>query len=256
MGRLTTTPLEAEILSSVPQGVFSHEEVRGLPSPVARYFRASITSGAPLARAARLEMRGHIRIGRWLSFTATEVLDPQRGFLWRARVAGRLIVGSDRYFDQAAEMNWRFLGLVPVVRAQGPDLARSAAARAGGEGMWLPTAMLPRFGVEWTAESDDAVTARFSVGHCPMEIHYQLDDHGRVRSVLFNRWGDPERSGTWGWHRFGGDVTAYHTFAGLAIPSAGRFGWHYGTSRWSEGEFFRYVITELQVRGTLGEWRS
>ena len=246
--------LEGELLSAIPQGLFSEEELAGLPDPVARYFLASIAPGALLAQAARLEIRGHLKIGRWLPFSSTEVLDPQRGFLWRARVAGRLVVGSDRYFERSAAMHWSILGLVPVIRAEGPDLARSAAARAGGEGMWLPTAMLPRFGVNWTAQSDNAVTARFSVDHCPMEIHYGLDVHGRVRSVLFDRWGDPDRSGAWGWHRCGGDVTAYHTFAGLTIPGAGRFGWHYGTSRWTEGEFFRYVVTKLQVRGTLGEW--
>jgi hypothetical protein len=42
-------------------------------------------------------------------------------------------------------------------------------------------------------------------------------------------------------------VTGYATFDGLTIPSAGRFGWHFGTERWPEGEFFRYQITGLQL---------
>jgi hypothetical protein len=46
---------------------------------------------------------------------------------------------------------------------------------------------------------------------------------------------------------FGGQITAHATFNGLTIPSAGRFGWYFGTNRWSQGEFFRYRITELRL---------
>ncbi len=242
---LTQPSLEDLLLTSGAPGVFAPVELTGLPEPVARYFGASIAPGTPLARAARLRIRGHIRIGRWLPFTSTEVLDPHRGFVWRARVAGRLIVGFDSYVDRTAEMQWKLLGLLRIVHAEGPDLARSAAARAGGEGMWLPTAMLPRYGVTWDADGDDAVTARFAVDDTPMEVRYTLDRDGRVRSGVFDRWGDPNRSGTWGWHRCGGDVTAYGSFAGLTIPTAGRLGWHYGTDRWPQGEFFRYQVTRI-----------
>jgi hypothetical protein len=67
--------------------------------------------------------------------------------------------------------------------------------------------------------------------------------------VVFDRWGDPDGTGTWDLHPFGGEVTAYATFGGLSVPSAGRFGWFFGTDRWSQGEFFRYRITELQLIG-------
>jgi hypothetical protein len=46
---------------------------------------------------------------------------------------------------------------------------------------------------------------------------------------------------------FGGDFSADATFDGVIIPSGGRLGWHYGTDRWSEGEFFRYSITGLEL---------
>ena len=32
----------------------------------------------------------------------------------------------------------------------------------------------------------------------------------------------------------------------MTIPGSGRLGWHYGTDRWSEGEFFWYHITDLR----------
>jgi hypothetical protein len=43
--------------------------------------------------------------------------------------------------------------------------------------------------------------------------------------MVLDRWGDPDRTGTWAWHPFGGQITGYRCFAGLTIPSAGRLGW-------------------------------
>ena len=90
------------------------------------------------------------------------------------------------------------------------------------------------------------MTARFSVDDTPLTLRYALDDNGLVTSVAFERWGDPDRTGTWGWHTFGGHLHSHQTFAGLTIPAGGAFGWHYGTDRWSDGEFFRYEITGLE----------
>jgi hypothetical protein len=33
----------------------------------------------------------------------------------------------------------------------------------------------------------------------------------------------------------------------VKVPSAGRIGWFYGTNRWSEGEFFRFQLTALEL---------
>ena len=116
-----------------PGETFSENELDGLDEPVRRYFASAIEPGTPLWPSARVTMRGSIRLGRWLPFRATEMLAPRSGFLWRARVAG-LVSGFDRYIDGVGEMAWRLAGLVPVMRASGADVSRSAAARAGGEG--------------------------------------------------------------------------------------------------------------------------
>lgn len=223
---------------------FDPASIQSLPAPVRRYLCHAIEPGAPLIRSARLQMRGHIKVGRWLPFRATEVLAPPQGFEWRARAA-LLISGFDRYLSGSGDMQWKLAGLFPVAAATGPDVSRSSAGRLGGEATWLPTALLADAGVTWTADSDRHIRARFAVDDTPVEIHYDLDPTGAVRSVWLPRWGDPDETGVWGWHDFGGDITGHRTFHGITIPSSGRFGWHHGTDRWGEGEFFRYEITAL-----------
>ncbi len=191
-------------------------------------------------------MRGAIKLGVWLPFKAREVVAPHRGFVWPARAAG-LIAGADQYLDGIGAMDWKLAGIIPVARASGPDVSRSAAGRCGSEAAWVPTSLLPRFGVRWTAETDTHIVAAYQVDDTPIAVHHRLDDQGRPRSTTFDRWGDPARTGTWGWTRFGGEFSAYRTFDGVTVPSEGRLGWFYGTHRWADGEFFRYRITQLTL---------
>ncbi|MGH2689979.1 MAG: DUF6544 family protein, partial [Actinomycetota bacterium] len=190
--------------------------------------------------------RGRIRVGpRWLPFNARQVLAPHRGFLWAARVAG-LIAGSDRYVDGAGALAWKMAGLVTIAAADGPDVSKSAVGRAGAEAIWLPSALLPRYGVRWSADGDRRITAHYALDDVPLDITYDIDADGRVASFAFDRWGDPDTSGTWGWHPFGGYVTGHRTFGGLTVPSRGSAGWSFGTPGWPAGEFFRYEITGLR----------
>ena len=223
---------------------FSDAELESLPDPVCRYFRAAIAPGTLLERCVTLRMRGHIKVGRWLPFRARQVIDPAAGFVWAAR-AGGIISGSDEYLDGVGGMDWKLAGLFTVAHSEGEDVSRGAAGRGGAEGIWVPTAMLPRSGVTWKTKDDTHIVGSRMLGATPIDLELTIDDDGRITSLVFDRLGDPDRTGSLHWYRFGGEITGYRTFGGLTIPSAGRMGWHFGTDRWDEGEFFRFEITEL-----------
>jgi hypothetical protein len=237
------------IASSLVRGAvgrFTEAELDGLPDPVQRYLRTGIAPGTPLAGTAGIRMKGRIKIGRWVPFVARELLTPQLGFIWAARAAG-IISGSDRYVDGRGEMSWKLAGLLRVMHADGPDISRSAAGRAAAEAIWVPTALLPRFDVEWAADDDTHISARYHIEDEPIQVHYQLTPAGHIQSVVFDRWGDPDNTGTFSLHPMGGEFTGHETFDGVTVPDAGKLGWHYGTDRWNEGEFFRYRITDLTL---------
>jgi hypothetical protein len=246
MRTLGESELEARLGCAPAPGRLGDAELEGLPKPVRRHLTQAITPGTPLASCARLRMRGNIKVGRWLPFRARQVLNPHRGFVWAARAAG-VIAGSDPYLDGAGGMDWKLAGLLTVAHAQGEDVSRSAAGRAGAEAIWLPTALLRRIGVRWSAGPADRVTASFRVGDTPVELRLRLAAAGRIASLVFDRWGDPDNRGAFAEHRFGGEISGYRSFHGLTIPSEGRLGWFYGSDRWQAGEFFRFRITDLQL---------
>ena len=192
--RLPDHGVGAGLLQAPEPGGFAVGDLAGLPEPVQRYLRTAIVPGTALAQTARLRMRGHIKVGRWLPFHAEQTLSPHRGFTWRARVAG-VIAGSDRYVDGVGAMRWSLLGL-PLLRAAGADVTRSAAGRLAGETIWLPTALLPRTGTRWTAQGPDQITVTHHLRATSTEVTYRLDAAGHITALVFDRWGDPDSTGT------------------------------------------------------------
>jgi hypothetical protein len=239
----------AALVQPAADEVFSPAETGALPDAVRRYFAASLRDGVPLARSARLWMRGSMKIGtRWLPFRAGQMESPHRGFVWAAR-AGTAIVGSDRFVDGRGAMSWRLLGVVPVAKASGADVDRSAAGRGMAEAIWVPTALLPRFGVRWTEIDRQNISASYELlGHLAT-LQLTLSDDGLMSSVSFDRWGDPEGTGSWGLHRFGFRAEGHRTFEGITIPVRGAAGWYFDTDRWEEGEFFRCEIVRYELLG-------
>ena len=256
MRTATATALSgsASLLRGPLSARFDPSALARLPEPVRRYLTAAIAPGTPLWSSATLRMRGTIRIGLWVPFHAQQLLAPHAGFVWWGR-AGGVITGHDRYVGGAGDMRWKLLGALTVVSGRGPDFDRSAIARPMGEAMWLPTALLPPFGVSWDAESDERIVASFVVHGVSADLRLSIDGDGRVRTFALDRWGDPDGTGVFGSHPFGGEATAHATFGDLTIPSVGEVGWQFGTERWPESAFFRYEIEDIRPTEADGKPR-
>ncbi|MEO6988280.1 MAG: DUF6544 family protein, partial [Aquihabitans sp.] len=126
------------------------------------------------------------------------------------------------------------------------DVTRSAAGRAAGEAVWVPTSLLPRFGVSWDATSEHDLQAGLTIDGADVTLHMRIDDEGHLERVRLDRWGDPDETGTWGLHPFGFQVTETRRFGPFSIPAVGTAGWFHGTDRWASGQFFECDITSLK----------
>ncbi len=218
--------------------------------PVAdRYLRHAIAADAPPATSVRLAMRGELRLGRWWPFVAEETIDWPRAMTWRARVRmhGLPVRGFDRIVDGRADMLWRLFGVLPLVRASGPDIDRSTAGRLAAELVWLPGALAGP-DVRWRDLDERRCEARFAVHGHPVALVLEVGPAGHLVSLALDRWGDPDRTG----FRpcpFGALVEAERSFSGFTIPTRLRVGWHVGTPRFEpEGEFFRATIDDATFR--------
>jgi hypothetical protein len=197
----------------------------GLPPAARRWLDRVVRPGAEWLLHAELDMHGEILVGRWRPFRARQALDPGEAFTWAA-TAGRgplAIRGRDRYAGGEGEMRWRVLG-IPVMRADGPDVSRSAAGRLAAETVLSPAGALgPR--VRWSAGADDGhAVMRTTIGPWEHEVTIAVDAAGSLVAVDMPRWGDPHRSG-WGLHGFHVACEGGITHMGITVPRLVRAGW-------------------------------
>lgn len=238
------------LVDTPPRGSFRPELVEELPPPAREWLLHAIAAGTPLWRTVRLTMHGQLKVGgRWCPFEATQFHAPDHGMLWkaRARMMGLPIVGHDLYSDGRGEMRWKLLGLVPVVRGEGPDISRSARGRLAAEAVALVPTWLVGPHVTWTAEGSRATTARLTIDGEPFDIRLELGARGALRTVSFQRWGAPTPGSAFGLHPFGCEVLEEQTVAGLTVPRRMRAGWFFGGPRFEpEGEFFRATVDSVR----------
>jgi hypothetical protein len=217
-----------------------------LPPAARRWLAHAVSPGSEGLRRAELLMHGEILVGRWRPFRAHQVLDPGESFTWAA-TAGRgplAIRGWDRYADGAGQMRWRVLG-VPLLRAGGADVSRSAAGRLAGETILSPAfALDPR--VRWSPGADDGhAVLRVRIGPWDHEVTLAVDPDGALLAEDMPRWGDP-RGGGYGLHGFHVALEGGISQMGITIPRTMLAGW-----RDADGvvrEFLRATIDAATFR--------
>ena len=169
---------------------YDQREIENLPAPVQRYFRAVLTDGHAIVTHARVTSRGTFNMGKapannWKPFTATQDFYPAApGFVWNARV--RMAPGIDAFVRDSfvageGSMRASALGIVTIVNAHGTrELATGALMRYLAEAPWLPTALLPRQGVRWTAVSSSVATATLTVGGITASLNFRFGADGMI----------------------------------------------------------------------------
>ena len=229
---------------SPSETVFHYDQIVDLPEPVQRYLKHAISAATPLANVVQLRMHGEIKLKQWQSFQAEQVIYPQRGMIWQAtpRVKGLPVRGWDRLVDGKGAMQWKFLGLIPVMTAVGEDVTRSAIGRMHGECMWLPSVLSK---AEWTVCNRYNIQATLRSLEEATVLNLTIDSLGRPNQISFKRWGNPDSS-SYQLVNFGAYVDQESTFAGYTIPSKLRAGWYFGSDKFkTEGEFFRVTLDDV-----------
>jgi hypothetical protein len=220
----------------------------GLDEPVRRYFEHALHGDAHRARGVRLEMKGRIRAGRWLPFSARQESDG-RSFTWRARDGvGRLtlLTVADGFAAGIGSTEGRLFGRRRVLHAEGPDTSRSAAGRAALEAVFSPMSLLPDRGVSWRAEEEALIVASLDVPPERPELRLRIDGDGALRSVSALRWGNAGQR-EFGYIPCGCEVRAERRFGDLVVPSSIEVGWWFGTPRYAP--FFNAEVLALAPIG-------
>lgn len=232
--------------------VFDETMIEDLPEPARRYFRFTIAPGTPLFTVADIQMEGRLSLGtaanpKWMEMTATQVLGPPVGFLWRPRMSagGLAMAGSDAALRGTSWTRFWLAGLLPIVRAGGnTDHARAAYGRYVGESLfWTPAALLPGAGIRWQPLGPDSALVTLSAFGMEQSVEVHVDERGAPVRVVFPRWSDANPQRQFQIQPFGGDLSEYRTFQGFTVPTIVHAGNFYGTPDYFA--FFQVRVTSV-----------
>ena len=237
--------------TALQTGRFDPTTTEQLPDPGRRLLLRALPDGISLSTTVELEMTGNIKLGsKWLPFEATQILRAPVGFVWQPVVGGRFLrfSGADVLGPDGARMEFRFHGKIPVVKASGSDVDKSAAGRLAAETVaWLPQALTPQAGAVWTPISDETASVAIATPSGPIDVKVSVDEDGRIESMSLQRWNDsadPPRQ-----ESFGGSVGGhYETPSGVLVAGSGTVGWRWDTPDQDDGVFFHYTITNALHR--------
>ncbi len=220
----------------------------GAVSPVPAIVDRWLSRVAPATSSALsgvcLSMHGDIRIGRWRPFRADQILTP-RGFIWAAR-AGRSLMtvrGHDMYFERAGEMDWRWLGVVPVMSQSDNDIARSAAGRFAGELLVFSPFNARSAMISWLETAPTTATATVPTVGLTHQVTMRFDSDATLLELFLPRWGNPDGNGF-------REETFTVVFDGeqqiddTLLPESFVAGWGPTTDGWDDRAFFRCVIDD------------
>ena len=201
-----------------------------LPAPVARYFAFALPGDRRPIRHARLRFAGTFasRPNEWTRFTAEQHVsaDPP-AFVWDARIDMVPLVPvrvRDSYVGGTGAMCARLGTVIPVVDQHGtPEMAAASLLRFLAEAVWLPTALLPRDGLSWTAIDDSSARVTLTDGPTTVWMDVQFGSHGEIATVFALRHRDV--NGTPVLTPWFARHSDYAPVDGMMIPTSGEVAW-------------------------------
>ena len=209
------------------------EDLRGLPTPVARYVRLSGAIGQPRVRNVRARMHGRIRGGPsdpWMPFTVEQYnfFDvPSRFFYMNASRMLVPIQGFHRFAGSAATMTVKLAALLPVAQASGPDMTQAETVTLFNDMCLLAPATLVDPAIVWEAIDERRTRARFTHAGVSITADLFFNDRGELVDFVSDDRRQVSADGaTMRPMRWSTPMSGYRAFGQHQLVSHGEGRWH------------------------------
>jgi hypothetical protein len=236
--------------SERPCGAFTDAVTREvLPQPIRRYVERAVLDPEGRPGLLRFAQSGEMQLrpGRWLPFEAQQEARVDRiEFMWRARFSFAPLVSvrvRDWYRDGQGGLEGRLFGLIPIVRAAGPETARSEAMRYLAELPWFPHAILHNRDLEWHEIEPNSVEVATRGGDLEAAVTLHFDGAGDIAGAsASNR---PRQEGKRFVERpWVGAFGDYNELGGVRVPTWAEVSWELPEGLFT---YFRAKVTGLEL---------
>jgi hypothetical protein len=155
-----------------------------------------------------------------------------------------LVTGTDYNMGNKGRMRIAPLGLIPIVSASDPNIAKAAHARAVAELIWwLPSSFFLTENARVEPFDEHRFVVVYPLDGQDARMSLTVDAEGRLTEGVLLRWGNQTESGEFEYIPFGGRVEGERSFDGYTIAAQASVGWWYGTERYRE--FFHVTLDQV-----------
>jgi len=240
---MTKEEIIKNLTNQESDGIDRMELLKTYPEPVSRYLRYHLPDGIPAVTHSITPMKGIIKLVNWSQFKSVLYANPFKGFLWEATVKMGIlpVKGFDYFLENQGAMQWTLFNFIPVNKAEGPDVTRSAEGRAMLEALFTPHLLIhPK--VKWEVISENEITLSWDLYQENKPLHLIIGEDGSLKKAFAERWGNPGDTKIWDYITFGVNVESEVKRKGIVIPAKGNAGWWFGQKEYDDGEFFRFEV--------------
>jgi hypothetical protein len=223
-----------------------------LPAPVSRYLENALpprTRSLCLARYAQTgTLRADARRGRWMPFTATEVIGANTAeFQWTARVMVAPLIHLqvvDSLLGGVGGGTVALLSALPLGSTSNRiELSSGSLHRFLAEAVWYPSALLPSERLAWTSIDDSRALAALTVGELTVSLEFRFGADDTVTGIYTPaRWGSFD--GGYAQRPWEGQFGSYRRRGGVLVPNEDEVGWHLDGRRCS---VWRGAVTHAEL---------
>jgi len=172
---------------------FSESDIANLPAGAKKYFQFSMAHDAWLRLGCEIRMKGRCSMGgsRWKKyqkFTAKEVLARPQQVVWLAHTFSGW-VSVFHAFDVSFEGDSWSVFYYSGYSQMTPSNRRMVLARTIADVLFVPAALLPRYGTRWEDLGGSRFLVHTNIRQVPCKLEFALNDDGSVKSVDVRDWG-------------------------------------------------------------------
>ncbi len=205
-------------------------DVPGVPGCVARYLAFALGSDQRPIRRAHLRFAGTFaaKPNAWAPFTAEQRIVPvPPEFVWDARIRMMSVLPvrvRDSYLGGEGAMRATVAGVFTLADQHGtPEMAAASLQRFLAEAVWVPTALLPRDGLSWSAVDDSTARVTIADRGITVSLDMTFGSRGEIVGTSGLRYRDVKGAPLP--TRWVGEHRDYQRMDGMMIPTSGEVAW-------------------------------
>lgn len=218
-------------IQAVP--IVTEADLAPLPAPVQRYLRLVGVVGHERVWSFRARMRGRIRSGpdaAWMPLEAEQhnfIDESARHFYMTASMLLVPLDGYHRFVGSEASMLVKALGLIPVARSAGPEMAQAETVTVFNDMCMMAPATLIDPAITWETVDAHTVRATFTRGANVARADLVFNDQGELVNFVSD---DRRRASADGRTmtplRWSTPLSGYRSYGAFRLMGRGEARWH------------------------------